>query len=379
LENRRFKMLRKFRILLITVVIIGVALSGSIINGSIETRNVKDLLNGSYAYKQDGWLVVHLEGTPYQIGYQNGYLTAENANYWLLSYLGGPEDRQTAREIAQEFVWDKIPAEYQGQLKGIAAGLQAKGYDWDVWDVIACNQWADQEAFQAPYQEERSEEPEGCSAFITTGDATITGEIIIGHNTWCPYNEDFMYNVIYDVKPENGYSYRYQSAGASIWSGEDWYLNEAGLMLVETSIGEQPMNPEGNLHFTTMLYAVQYSDSIDEWFDTITANNNGGNQAEWLIGDVKTGEIASLQLLTTDWDFHRTFNGFFGSSNHLWSGRLRKLINAEEPDPESGSYARYIRWGQLRDKYYGKIDIDVGKLMLSDHYDTLLKRNAPIV
>ncbi len=369
----RWRMSNKLKILLVTVMLFELILSANTM-GFSEMQD-QDLLDGSYAYEQDGWLIVHLEGSPYQIGYQNGYLTAEKANYWLLSYLGGQEDRQIAREIAQEFVWDKIPAEYRKQLEGIEASLQARGYDWDIWDVVACNQWADQDAFQSSQKE--PEEPEGCSAFIATGDATTTGEIVIGHNTWYPYEKDFMYNVIYDVRPENGYGYRYQSAGGSIWSGQEWYMNEAGLVITLTSIGWQPMDPEGNLHFTTRLHAIQYCDGIDGWIETVTEKNNGGGQAECLIGDTKTGEIASLQLLTTDWEFHRTFNGFFGSSNYLWSESLRELTGAGDPDPANRGYARYIRWGQLEDEYYGKIDVEVGKLMLSDHYDTYLGIEAP--
>lgn len=54
-----------------------------------------DLLAGSRAVRQDGWLLVHLQGAPYQIGYQRGYLTGKVAAQWVRSYLGPQGDRRT--------------------------------------------------------------------------------------------------------------------------------------------------------------------------------------------------------------------------------------------------------------------------------------------
>jgi len=72
------------------------------------------------------------------------------------------------------------------------AGLQARGYTWDKWDVVGVNQYKDQKTYADLYKQS-IERKEHCSAFIATGDATIDGQIVIGHNTWYPYNEDFTY------------------------------------------------------------------------------------------------------------------------------------------------------------------------------------------
>src|SRR5579885_2425121 len=37
----------------------------------------RDLLAGSHRTAKDGWLVVRLEGTPEQVGYQHGYLLGD--------------------------------------------------------------------------------------------------------------------------------------------------------------------------------------------------------------------------------------------------------------------------------------------------------------
>ncbi len=152
------------------------------------SRAQEYLLEGSYAVEQDGWTLVHLEGVPYRIGFQRGYLTAESASYLIISYLGPADDEyhRMSREIAEKYLWDRIPKEYQDELRGIAAGLRVKGYDWDVWDVLAANAWADQGLYEEAWEEDAESR---CSAFIATGDATVDGQIVMGHNTRCPYNE----------------------------------------------------------------------------------------------------------------------------------------------------------------------------------------------
>jgi len=367
----------KMSLVLIVLLVLSLTTIGA------QTRNAQTLLEGSYAYEQDGFFFVHLEGTPFQIGYQNGYLAHESLNSLLVLYSADAEYWEIERGIAQQFVWDKIPAEYQAEIEGIVAAIQARGYSWDKWDIVAVNGWADQDEvywdlYEQSLKEKETEEKGGCSAFIAAGDATTDGQIVIGHDTWYSYSDGQHWDVIFDVAPEKGYRFRYQGAGGVLWSGMDWYLNETGLMVVETTIdGQEEKNPEGIPVFVRIRTAVQYAESIDQFLEIMTTGNNGAYADEWLIGDAKTGEIASLQLGTTVWDINRTFNGFFGSSNYTWGTKLREAIGVEPPDPTSGSYARYIRWGQLKDKYYGKIDVEIGKLMLSDHYDTLLRRNAP--
>ena len=367
-----------------------------------RAASATDLLAGSKVVTQDGWLLVHLAGTPYQIGYQRGYLTPQLADYWIRSYLGpaGSGYRQEAREIAKTYVWPLIPTEYRQELKGEAAGLQAavqaqgvalddvaglreQGYAADLWDLVAANDWADQEVYAARAKPGAKTALAGiattgrCSAFIATGDATTDGQIVMGHNTWCPYDEDFMYNVIYDVHPQKGHAFRYQGTAGAIWSGEDWYVNDAGLMVCETSLTDAASDPTGSPVFIRIRRAVQYAGGIDGFLKVMLARNNGAYPNEWLVGDAKTGEIASLQLGCKVYDLARTHNGFFTSSNYAWGADFQQEAGRSKPLLKSYNYARYVRWGQLKDHYYGRVDAEVGEALLSDTYDVYLQRDYP--
>ncbi len=352
------------------------------------------LLVGAYRLEKNGWIYVHLEGTPFQIGYQHGYLLADNINtswsaaihvYWSEEEFG--DWWYVARDIAKLYIWPKISAEYKVEIVGIVAGLKAAGYNWDVWDITAFNAWADIDAYWDAYFEKVHPKGQthlppcwnkGCSAFIATGDATVDGQIVIGHNTWAGYAGDGYWNVIFDLKPRRGYEILYQSTGGCVWSGQDWIMNSAGLMVCETTLPDMNVyNVEGIPVFVRIRYAMQYTNNIDDWIKVMTYKGNGAYSNEWLIGDAKTGEIASVQLGCYHWDIERTFDGFIGSSNYPKGPGVRSETSFDWTDPTTSGYCRNQRWQQLRVANYGLIDVALGKLMLADHYDTLLMTDAP--
>jgi len=346
----------------------------------------RKLLRGSKATAAQGWTVVRLRGGPYRIGFQNGYLTAQSAFYWLENACGasGSAARRTATVIARRYVWKKIPSRYQSELKGITAGMRARGYDVTLWDVVAANDWADQACYAELLPTAGREglaallenaPAGGCSAFIATGTATSTGVPIAGHCTWSPYNEMFMNQVMFYVRPDKGYDFCYQAAGGQIWSGEDWYENSSGLLLTETSLEDSVYDPGGVPCFVRVRKAAQFSSTVESAVRTLLARNNGAYSAEWLIGD-RTGTIASLQLGCRVYDLSLTDDGFYGSCNFPWGEAIRRQTGSAAPpyDPADCCYARYVRWGQLEEEHYGDVDLDVGKAMLADTYDTYLKK-----
>jgi hypothetical protein len=365
------------------------------------TNLTKWLLQGSRVTMQQGWTLVRLKGTPYQIGFQRCYLTAQNTDYWIRSYDGEPGDRPALRVVAKNYIWPLIPWEYKQELMGEAAGLRAglqalgsklddqaglKGQSCadDLWDLVAANAWSELDTYAqlAPAASAAAAAAVAavpatrCSAFIATGDATTDGLPVMGHATWSGYNSDFMYSIMYDVHPIHGYEFSYQGCGGSIWSGEDWYVNSAGLLLCETTLSDSVTDPTGMPIFVRARQAIQYDRTVGQVIRTFLHRNNGAYPNEWLIGD-RTGEIASLQLGCKVYDLNRTRNGFFGSSNFNWGPNIRQEDGSPTPDPASSGYARYIRWGQLKTQYYGKVDAAIGMKMLADTYDTYLMRTYP--
>ena len=135
--------------------------------------------------------------------------------------------------------------------------------------------------------------------------------------------------------------------------------------------------------FVRAREAAQYDATVPQAIHTLVHRNNGAYSNEWLIGD-KSGRIASLQLGDKVYDLNETRNGFYGSSNFDWGPKTRAEEiagkSADGPDPYKPAvvdYARYLRWGQLKARYYGKVDATVGMTMESDTFDSYLKKELP--
>src|SRR5690242_15015856 len=81
------------------------------------------LKKASRAPERSGWIQVHLEGSPSEIGFQHGYLlSAEIADNFkaISTEMAHEEKRDWAffRHAAQEIFWPRIEQEYREELNG---------------------------------------------------------------------------------------------------------------------------------------------------------------------------------------------------------------------------------------------------------------------
>src|SRR5258708_5277223 len=71
---------------------------------------------------QGGWIFVHLEGTPADIGYQHGFLLAPEIasahKAVKLAITHGSKDWTFFRNAAEKVFWPHIEAEYRQELQG---------------------------------------------------------------------------------------------------------------------------------------------------------------------------------------------------------------------------------------------------------------------
>jgi hypothetical protein len=348
------------------------------------------LLEGSYRTERNGWIFVHLEGTPERLGYQHGYhLAAETAD--LLRVLGPFLEKTTKRNwafyrnAAEKILWPKIDQEYQREIDGIIAGLAARGVKADRWDIVALNAleelgpyyvpWLDKQQGQPP----SAKAPGNCSAFIATGSYTKDRRIVFGHNNWTNYVTGPRWNIIFDLKPDHGERMLMDGLPGVIASNDDFGVTSAGMLITETTItGFEGFDPNGSPEFYRARKAMQYSKSIDDYVRIMRDGNNGGYANDWLVGDLKTGEIALFELGLKESSVRRTKDGYFVGSNFPVDP---KLIKAETTfnvnDKANSPNARRARWEQLMAENKGRIDVDVAKQMETDAFDAYAKKAGP--
>jgi hypothetical protein len=361
--------------------------------GASAAQGDPRLKNSFREAERNGWIYVHLEGSPSEIGFQHGYwLATEIQTTFRDAVLLAEHDAKRPwaffRETAEKVFWPHIESQYREELQGIAEGVRARGGKLDIWDLVAHNAMEELAGYYVPWLDRQKKAaaaegrgaPESCSAFVATGSYTRDGKIVIGHNNWTDYVVGQNWNIIFDIVPASGYHLFMDGIPGVIVSDDDFAINSAGLIITETTISRfQGFDPDGIPEFARARKAMQYAASIDDFERIMREGNNGGYANTWLIADRKTNEIARLELGLKNVTLDRTRDGYFVGANFPIN---EKLTREETPgydrsDPSSSPNARRARWEQLMAEYKGKIDVAAGQKFLADHYDTFTRSEDP--
>jgi hypothetical protein len=341
------------------------------------------LKSASRAAEKNGWIQVHLEGTPGEIGFQHGYLLAheiEDAQKAIaLSLTHDSKSWAHFRGVAEKLLWPHVEEEYRAELQGIVEGLHAKGVKLDVWDMVVTNAWLELSPYYTNWADKAHKAPgEHCSAFVATGSYTKDGKPVIAHNNWTDYVTGTRWNIVFDITPAKGHRFIMDGMPGLIHSGDDFGINNAGLMITETTISQfNGFDPKGVPEFARARKAMQYSESIDDFVRIMKTGNNGGYANDWLVADRNTGEIASVELGLKNVNVKRTKDGYFVGSNYPIDAKLAKEeTEFDLTDMSLSPNARRVRWEQLMKENKGKIDVALGQKFLADHYDSFDKKTA---
>ncbi len=283
-------------------------------------------------------------------GFQHGYLLAKEINDAIRASAAVWKYRTAMEwpwlvEKAKAMFVPRIDAENLAEIDGIAQGMGAAGVRTSREELVAYNGFIELIAYWWPLEKEKMQKdaekaktpsasasptarPESrlaandanasrkaCSAFIATGRMTADGRIVLGHNTMSGY-ADADFNIILDIQPDRGHRILMQGTPGWIHSGTDFFITDAGLVGAETTIGGfKGFDPAGIPEFVRMRRATQDAASIDQWCAIIRQGNNGGYANAWLLGDIKTNEIARLELGLKHVGFEKKTDGYFLGSN----------------------------------------------------------------
>jgi hypothetical protein len=340
---------------------------------------------------KNGWIYVHLEGSPHDVGYQHGYLVAKEIDTLIKVfqfYLPHTTKKDWAwyRSAAGRFMWSKIDTEYQQELIGMAEGLRAKGMKYDSLDLVVLNANIDLSSYYLPQLMNKAnpgsgdnKAPGNCSAFIANGKYTKDGKIVIAHNNWTDYIEGERWNVIADIKPAKGNHFIMDCAPGFIHSGDDFVVSSSGMLITETTITQfKGFDTTKTPEFVRARKAAQYANSIDEFVKIMTTDNNGGYANDWLVGDTKTNEVAKLELGLKDYKVWRSKDTAMIGSNFPSDPKLIKDETTFDVNNKTSSpNARKLRMEKLvAVDYKGKLDDATGKTIEGDTYDALNNKEA---
>ncbi len=325
----------------------------------------------AFRYTDKGWINVHIEGKPYERGYQYGSLLAPE----IVAYMDKLAVRQNGdnprggwnelRTLTDALMLRQYDQEYLEEMQGIADGAAAAsakihGRTLNLLDIVTINSAVDLSqlgsaltetahplsgrSFRKDEEEARAAERlHKCSSFLANGNASRDGRIVFGQLfMWSGYT-GIHWDVICDVQPARGHRLVYQTFPGGIHSGSDFYINDAGIMIGETTVMQTPFNIKGEPQSSRIRKAAQYASSIDDVARILTTGNNGLYTNDWLIGDTKTDETAILLLGTAThklWrsskkDFPGATDGFYWSVNNAKDPVVRREYI---PDPSNAPF-----------------------------------------
>ena len=174
-------------------------------------RDAVQTFGPAYRYPAAGWIYLHIEGQPYERGYQHGHLMAREIPEYLArcaADLGSADEWNEYRTSANALFLRGFDREILEEMRGIADGAADAGARWqnrrvDLLDIVVANVTVEMGelrsavnvtptgleglSFDKPsYGAKRDSVMDHCSAFAATGPATRDGKMVIGHVTWWP-------------------------------------------------------------------------------------------------------------------------------------------------------------------------------------------------
>jgi hypothetical protein len=116
------------KLILLLLVIFSILMSCNNPSSKRDALSQNQIMENASRSEKNGWIIVHLQGSPDVIGFQHGYLLANE----ILDLRGAMEmlnEKTTGRKWdfyrneSSRLFWNNIPEEYQNEIDGIAAGV----------------------------------------------------------------------------------------------------------------------------------------------------------------------------------------------------------------------------------------------------------------
>uniref|UniRef100_A0A6C0HHW0 Peptidase C45 n=1 Tax=viral metagenome TaxID=1070528 RepID=A0A6C0HHW0_9ZZZZ len=328
-----------------------------------------------------GWIDITIQGEPFERGFQHGHLLAHHFKHikHVLTFIIKNDFKKTLTEYEKDCAKLITPnivkyyPEFLEEIKGISKGAKVSVDFLIAWNSLL--------SMYSYYDTLHKDAGQRCSAFIACGKATKDGKIVMAHNTHSDYATGPLANIVMRIIPTTGHSFVMQTYAGYIASATDWFLCDTGIIGCETTISDTKYEPQfGTPYFCRIREAMQYGESLDEYAKIMLKNNAGDYACSWLFGDINTNQIMICEIGLNKSHIETTKDGIFYGMNSAMDFELRSLETNDRTigDLSESAGARNARLNALlTDKYYGKIDINIAKHIISDHYDANINKNVP--
>ena len=364
------------------------------LNEEIRVLDGKKYYGDAWMEKRGDLYVLHLKGTPYDVGFQHGILMRDEIRNGVVKRYsdpinGGVKTRSLMSWILTQYLNYKIfkpyekaqPRDVLDELKGIAdgCGLPFKtifkanhhtGVSMNMMPVIFKQNLK-------KFQKLGVQIGAGaCSTFGATKEATKDGKTVVGRNTDYGGVEGWpKYQTAMFVEPEEGYKHvKLGTAGILLYAPG---MNEKGIVLCGHYMIYEDITPKGwNIAaFTDEI--LRKASNLDEAIEILN-NNPRGASCGFVIADGKTKDAFAAEVSSGKATIRRLEDNRLVMTNMAITEEKRKIDLVAKFNLNEGCPGRYRRLMQLIKKNYGKIDPSLAAEFMGDHirYTTQTERTT---
>ena len=317
--------------------------------------------------------VVILSGSDYEMGYQYGqqagqYIEVRKDEKWISELKKRSSDEVLHGLKGVQYYIEKYAPEQIEQMKGIADGATAAGYEVSYADVLLLNALLPNPTSATyPSGTEESElPPKGCSNFTAWGSTTTDGSLICADS----FDGTFTHQLVIIAFPDEGNNYITALAAGQL--SNHFTMNDKGLFLGNSGGGEsgRDIDYDYGISWTCVLqHIARFAETASEAKDMLLV---------WQIDivenyhfvDVNGGafvveKTAAIQSVREPGDFGET--DFLYATNNYFNDEMR-VTKEFEVFIEHGGYGVFavprnlMLWDMLHN-YQGKVDLEFAKMM----------------
>jgi hypothetical protein len=233
---------------------------------------------------------------------------------------------------------------------------------------------------------------------------TKDGGIVCGHSSFSNFLDAQFCNVILRIEPAagDGYAMVMQTMPGGVFSMTDFFVTSAGIMGSETTIRGFNAFALRDPICCRIRECMQYGKTLEDYAERLQKRNSGDYACSWMFGDVGSKpRIMRVELGLNYVNVETTRDGVFLGFNSAYDERIRNIectsalsskaatdatgvgmIDAGGSggsgwrDVSSSIGNRRVQLEKLTEKYRGRIDTDVMKRILADHFDNHLGKTA---
>ena len=398
------------------------------------TRKRKQRDNSAGA-TDDGWLRVTIRGAPYERGVSHGkqIVVADPERFTRMFSVFDFIFRQSyGRDI--EFFYGICDDFYKGIIKRRFPKIYremegiAEGGGLDVRQVILINvymsipyfyahmlRYIDTPKYRGKYADVIRDEhtiradpaafsaraarldefKDRCSLIMAVGEGwTKDGGIVCGHTSFSNFLDAQFCNVILRIEPEagDGCVMVMQSMPGGVYSMTDFFVTSAGIVGSETTIRGFNAFRLRDPICCRIRECMQYAKTLEEYAERLQKRNSGDYACSWMFGDTRHKRIMRVELGLDYVNIETTKDGVFIGFNSTYDERIRaiecsgmlssgrmigELSDADGFHDVSSSIGnRRVQLEKLAEKYRGRIDTNIVKRILADHYDNHLGKTV---